>query len=271
MDELVSTSPVVLIGTVNGLRFTTIDGSEKPYTEYSLIVNEVIVGADKAKSQTGETFSLFLAGGMSKKGFVDVVGGMPKLELAKTYLLMLRGGKWSLNPISGWNQGVFQLVGLGDNRGQVVVSLNGGVLVGDLDQKLQFVKPDPNRIRSQTRPTPESGGTGGGLYLNPKNRQPDKMDDAKPRLYREDNVEELQKEDDIRAADQPAEIPQISKHEALAIMLGGAKPILLTELIENLQARAKLAAPSLEKLEFSLKPTVLPDVLDSEKPPQAEN
>ena len=175
-----------------------------------------------------------------------------------------------MNPISGWNQGAFRVVGLNGKGDKLVVSLDGAILVSIKDSKLEFFYPDLSGVRNRFQPQPPQGKSEGGLRLNDQSVtvvQPDAQ--LKTHTYREDNVKELEKEDTKRAEVGSIEPLQISEEELLAKAMGGVRPVLLKEFVDDILTRAKKVESHLQQLEFSFKPIPLPDVLENETPPKS--
>lgn len=281
LDELVSDAPVVLIGTVMGVRYTQLKGTQKPYTELSLQLQDVIAGADKLGRNKGDRVELFFAGGLSEKGYYEVIAGMPELRLGETYLLLLRGGQWSLNPIAGWHQGAFRIVALNNKGAKLVLSLDDAALVGIDNNDLKFVSPDFNKRNNfvESQDQNQAGLMVGGKYkaptgqLNTAATLP-RQDIASAQLpkgaasiYREDNLDEPAAIDHKRASTTRIEAVQTSRENTAMNALGGAKPILLDQFISEIKKHHQKFSSQFEKIKFSLKPVPLTDTMDGQVAP----
>lgn len=286
LDELVADAPVVLIGTVMGVRYTQLEGTQRPYTAFSLVVQDVVAGFDKIGHKKGEKIELLFAGGLSEKGHYEMIVGMPEFKLGETYLLLLRGGEWSLNPVSGWHQGAFRLVALNNKGAKLVLSLDDAALVGLDGDGLKFVSPDfkkrndPQQRVSQNQR--QSGLTVGGEYKAPIGRTNDVLAMPTPEipkvqlpeetasLYRENNVEALAAEDRKRPGATSAEASQVSREDSTIKALDGAKPILLDQFLAEIKIRHQKFSAGFEKVKFSLMPVPLPDTMQGQAAPVAQ-
>jgi hypothetical protein len=281
LDELVSDAPVVVIGTVMGVRYTQLKNTQKPYTETSIQLQEVITGADKLGRKKGDKIELFFAGGLSEKGYYEVIAGMPELQLGQTYLLLLRGGEWALNPISGWHQGAFRIVALNNRGAKLVLSLDDAALVGIDNNNLQFVSPDFNKrnILVESQDKNQAGLMIGGEYkapvgqlktaaILPRQEIPSaQLPQDKSSIYREDNLEELDASDRKRTNISRMEAVQMTREDATVKALGGAKPILLEQFLREIKKRNQKYNGLLQNMKFSLKPVPLQETIDGQAAP----
>lgn len=181
LNDLVAEAPVVLVATVVGQHFRTYGEEGLPYTVYSLRVQDVVYGEEqlaearkkaRARTRQGEV-PLAVFGGLDKKARITRVVGTTELTMAQTYLLFLRGGTWSLNPIAGWNQGAFRLVSAGPELGRLVLSMDGKALMGVKDDELIFQVPDFTRRAPapQERADDRDSGVRLDSAMPPKSRE----------------------------------------------------------------------------------------------------
>lgn len=253
LNSLVGDSPVVLIGTVVGQHFQCFGKDKLPYTVYSLRLQDIVYGKDQLPKDFKREIQLPVFGGLNMKGKMTTVTGTTKLAMGATYLLFLRGGKWSHNPISGWNQGVFNLVSAGPAMGRVVLSLDGKVLMGIKGDQFIFQIPDFTRIHPpHQRPQKKQGGS---IKLNQ-----DILPKQKKRLSDEEELsaerERLKKLERREARLEKA--PKMDRRKQLKACLGG-QPMPLKEFVKIVkELRSKLANQiPRDKRSFSFEP-VLP-------------
>ncbi len=229
LTDLVRHSAVVMIGTVVGIEYREDRKTGEIFTDIKIRPIRSVYGDDKLRLDKGETFKLPFSGGLNAKGQMELVVGLPELNLGQTYLLFLRGGEWSLNPIAGWTQGALRLVAIEKGGDHVMFNADDAVVTGLKDGYLAYA------------PMPQQGPQGGpgdgdcrqkparidlGSQLNPdefKQRESDS-------IYREDNVEELQKLDEERQKGLSEKQPTRDRLARMRELLG-EKPMMLSDLI----------------------------------------
>lgn len=250
LNSLVGDSPVVLIGTVVGQHFRTFGKGKLPYTVYSLRLQDVVYGKDQLPGDLGQEIQLPVFGGLDTKGRITTVAGTTKLVMGETYLLFLRGGKWSLNPVSSWDQGAFRLVFVGPDIGRVVLSLDGNALMGVRGDQLIFQVPDFSRARPDDQRPQEKRG--GGVKFN-------EVILPKPQKGLPDDEELAVEQEHLIRPEQgkskPEKAKKIDRRKQLELWLGGL-PMPLKAFVDTVkERRAKLAEQIPEdKRSFSFKP-----------------
>lgn len=252
LKNLIIDSPIVLIGTVVGQHYHYYGKDKFPYTVYSLHLQDVVYGKDQLPKDFERDIQLPVFGGLNTKGKMTTVTGTTKLAMGSTYLLFLRGGKWTHNPISGWNQGAFHLISAGSDIGRIVLSLDGKVLMGIKDDRLIFQISDFSHIRSTDQCLPPKKGSGIKLTrdIQPKQKKPlsdeEELSAERKRLkkleWREVKLEEA---------------PKINPRKQLDACLGG-QPMFMNEFVEVIQKlRSKLANQIPDDMRsFSFEPVV---------------
>lgn len=263
LDDLVVDAPTALIGTVVGQHFRTYGNDNMPYTRYSLRVHDVVYGKEeltRAREQTrlvarNDEIPLAFFGGLGAGNRMTRVIGSTELAMGKTYLLFLRGGRWTLDPVAGWNQGAFQLVAAGPELGHVVLSLNGDALMGVEGSELVFQTPDftqqPNR--QQERSLPGEGGArlDGDLLPKAADREQRKDMSAEEELAAERERQDVSGRRDIEREKRE----RIDRRQQLQAWLGD-QPMSLKaflELIEKRRAELAERVPE-DKRSLSLDP-----------------
>ena len=233
LKQLVGESAVIVIGTVAGISYETNEKDRQVYTKVRLQQLKALKGEHHVKSRLAHGITLSFWGGLSKDGTILEVVGMPELHLAHTYLVFLRGGKWTMNPITGWHQGVFQAVSSGIKDSQILLNLNGEVVMGVENDRLLFKPLPKERLQPRTERVLESG-----LKIELRQSKQDleqSAKDLKDSIYREDRVAELEKEDEEREREARGEVPSKKRGETLQQMLGG-EPMYLAGFISAIQA-----------------------------------
>jgi hypothetical protein len=264
LKSLVVDSPVVLIATVVGQHFRSHGEDKLPYTVYSLRLQDVVYGREQLPKGLGQEIELPVFGGLKANGRITTVVGTTKLAMGETYLLFLRGGKWSLNPVSGWNQGALRLVFAGPDIGHVVLSLDGKALMGVKGDQLIFQAPD----FTQTRPDGQrpQGKRGGDVQLKQGIRP-----EAQKGLSDEEELA-AERERLARLERREAKLERALKaerREQLEAWLGG-QPMTLkafVAIIKDRRARLEDQIPE-EKRSFSFEP--VPPTGEGMAPPKAE-
>jgi len=172
--------------------------------------------------------TLPFSGGLNAEGQMELVAGLPELSLGQTYLLFLRGGEWGLNPIAGWAQGALRLVAIEKGGDHVMFSLDNQVVTGLKDGYLSYA-PIERRDRQDAA---QSGGEQGparidlGSQTNLEKVQKQLSDS----IYREDNVENLQRQDAERQKSQSEEPSRRDRFARMRELLG-EDPMKLSEMI----------------------------------------
>ena len=264
LDSLVVDSPVVLIGTVVGQHFRPYGEDKRPYTVYSLRLQEIVYGKEQLPGGLEREIQLPVFGGLNPNDRITTVVGTTKLAMGETYLLFLRGGTWSLNPVSGWNQGAFRLVFAGPNIGHVVLSLDGKALMDVRGDQLMFQAPDFSRGRPDgQRP---QGKRGGDVQLKqgslPKAQKG--LSDEEELAADRERLALLE-----RRKPDPEKALKMDRGEQLKAWLGD-QPMTLKAFVEIVrERRAKLAdqIPK-DKRSFSFEP--VPPTGQGMAPPKAE-
>lgn len=260
LEDLAKESALVVIGSVTGIQYRADPKTKEVFTDVRLHLLDVVIGKGQLSYLANNILTLPFSGGMRPNGTLEVIVGMPALRLGQTYLLFLKGGEWTLNPISGWNQGVFRLVAFGEGPNtQMLVNLANEVLIGVQDQALVFKGASTaSRGYKSPAPRPESGRKS-DTETDLKKLQ----DSLKDSIYREDNVEALEKADERRvhsglSAKLEGELRPTRKEHITRIL--NAEPIQLGEfvdLVRELRARVeKDIDPKIRK--FRPKPKSLP-------------
>lgn len=244
IDQLAAQSPVIVVGTVMGIEYAALKGAGIPYTKYKLLAQEVVAGDEVGNVKPGSAFTLLFAGGLNEKGEYTVVSGLPMLRLGQTYLMMLRGGEWSISPVAGSMQGAFRIEGL-PNGQKLVLGLNDAVLTGLSGGYPQFWP----LARASTGPQPAGAAT---LKLDARTAAPQ----GGAALYREDNGSALGDNDEKRAA----AANKGAKSDALLDFksrLGGRSPIYYKEFVAELQRAHAAQKAAHGALNFSWSPKPL--------------
>lgn len=260
LSQLVGESAVIVIGTVTGVSYELNDKDKQVYTRVRLEHLKPIKGGQHVRSRLARGLSLSFLGGLSNDGrTVLEIAGMPRLQLARTYVVFLRAGKWTINPITGWYQGIFEAVAAGEKGSQMLVNPRGEVVMGVDDGRL-VLKALP---RPGPRPTPGQPGEDVlRLELKQSKEELERVAESlKDSIYREDRVEELERQDEDRDDEPKTEASsrrQGDRQRVLHQMLGGT-PMTLDDFISAVQAidrRARSQQGRADRV-FQLEPTPL--------------
>lgn len=269
LEQLVAESAVIVVGTVTGIAYEADPREGVPFTKVRLQRLDAIKGARHVESG----LTLWFQGGLADDGAMERIVGMPQLRLGETYVLLLRGGEWTINPIAGWSQGAFRVVP-GPGRGsQMVLTLDDSVVMRVSDGVL-----DLGRVRYDeliAEPPATRTGQRGEIRLSAPAARADAASQPKASLYREDNAEALEAHD--RAATAAArtataarlEDPrdaQSERDKRFEERLGG-KPIELGAFVEVLRRIDKAAGGRYPPQQFRAEPKFLPRSMKPQSPP----
>ena len=271
LNQLVAESAVIVIGTVTGMSYELSDKDKQVYTRVRLELLKPIKGEQHVRSRLARGLSLSFLGGLSKDGrTVLEIAGMPRLQLARTYVVFLRVGKWTMNPITGWHQGVFEAVAAGGTGSQMLVSPRGEVVMGVDDGRLVF---KALLVRGR-KPSAEPGEDALRLELKQSKEELERVTESlKDSIYREDNEEALERQDDARDDEPTTDASsrrQGDRQRVLHEMLGGT-PMALDDFISAVQAidRRARTQPGRADRAFQLEPTPLTGERRALPPPRA--
>jgi len=272
LKQLVGESAVIVLGTVTGISYETNEKDRQVYTKVRLQQLKAVKGEHHVKSRLAHGITLSFWGGLSRDGTILEVVGMPELRLAHTYLVFLRGGKWTMNPITGWHQGIFQAVSSGAKGSQILLNLNGEVVMGVENDRLLVKALRKERLQPKTEPVGE-----GGLKIELRQSRQDleqSANDLKDSIYREDRVAELEKEDEEREREAKGESPSSKREEKqrmLEQMLSG-KPMYLAEFIAAIQVIDRRGQQEFSQAYrvYQPEPTPLPKSQKSLSPPSVK-
>lgn len=124
-----------------------VEGGKMLFTEVTMAVERNIVG------EVDSSVTFHIAGGADDK-VSAVVHGMPKFELNKRYIVFLRFDfEQTSVPITGVNQGFFEIIEGGETGADILLNANGDIIVG-VENNRVIVKHNPERTAS---PTPRLG------------------------------------------------------------------------------------------------------------------
>lgn len=275
LEQLVAESAVIVIGTVTGISYEADPKEGVPFTKVRLQRLEAIKGARHVENaQMGLT--IWFEGGLANDGAMEQIDGMPQLRLGETYLLFLRGGEWTINPISGWSQGAFRLVPGPTRNSQLVLTLDDSVVMGVRDKVLDLgpVRYDELIDKPQASQTSQRGE----VKLSFQAIRTDAALPPKESLYREDNVQALEAQD--RAAPpppgggaEPAVRPENrqdrrSEREKRMVDRLGGKPIERNAFVAALRQIDKEAASRYPPQPFQAEPRFLPKKMKAQSPPE---
>jgi len=230
LADLVRQSAVIMIGTVIGIEYREDKKTDELFTDVKVKPVRAVAGGDQLKMGERETIKLVFSGGLNSKGQMEVLVGLPELALGQTYLLFLRGGEWSLNPITGWTQGALRLVAIEKGGDHVMFNMDDQVVTGLKDGYLAYSplspsdEPGADQCECDEKPSRIEMGTQANLEETQK-----QLSDS---IYREDNVDELQRQDAER---QKALSEKRPKHDRFARMreLLGEEPLTLSDLVSQ--------------------------------------
>jgi hypothetical protein len=116
-SELVAKSDLIVTARAVSIHAQWEDGGKTIRTRASFVVLSVLKGVHAAPSLT-----LRLGGGAVGDTRI-VVSGMPRFQVGKRYLLFVRGNGRHVSPITGFNQGVFEI---SDAHGRTVLETQAG-------------------------------------------------------------------------------------------------------------------------------------------------
>ncbi len=142
-----------------------VEGGRMIFTEVTLSVDRVVAG------QADDTVTFRIAGGSD--GQVEVtVFGMPQFEPGKRYVVFLGPDYQSTAaPITGVNQGFFQVSQLQGSGSDVLLNANGDIVLG-IENDRVIVRHNPELITAPERhlgpaPVPEAG-SGVQVQISPE-------------------------------------------------------------------------------------------------------
>lgn len=238
LSGLVEQSALVLIGTVVGMEYREDAKTGEVFTDVKLRPVRWVIGGRQSGLERRGALTLPFAGGVNAKGQMEAVVGLPELSMGQTYLLFLRGGEWSLNPIAGWSQGALRLVAIDKGEEHVMFDLQDRIVTGLKDGYLAYA-PLPDRDGRDR-------GPGGCADEPPRISLGTQTDLAAVRkrladsIYREDNVDELQRQDAERWRAQAEDRPRRDRRARMRELLGEDPMTLRTLLGEVNRIRAGL-------------------------------
>jgi hypothetical protein len=236
LNSLVIDSPVVLIGTVVGQRFRSYGENKAPYTVYSLRLRDVVYGKEQLPADGAREIQLPVFGGLSESDRITTVVGTTRLEMGQTYMLFLRGGKWSLNPLSGWDQGAFRLVFAGHDIGRIVLSLDGKALLRTEGEELIFQAPVFDRTRPDGQCEPDKKVSGFTLDRAIQSKPQESVSDEEELAAERQRLPKLEP-----GKIEPETHQKTDRRAQLKAWLGG-EPMSLENFVEIVKARrAELA------------------------------
>jgi hypothetical protein len=227
--------------------------------------------------RVGKSLTLWFQGGIAADGATEYIAGMPQLRLGETYLLFLRGGEWTMNPIAGWHQGAFRVVPGPGKKSQILVTLEDALVMGVHNGELEL-----HPVRYSQLLAPHEVNQTGEIYLSTKSTSWLTMRQRRESIYREDNMEKLVMQDHARVTQaleaehtqrKPAseDAPHgTSNREARMMGLLGREPIQLNDFIAAVQQIDREVAGQYRTEPFHAEPSFLPKKVKSLAPPQAE-
>jgi hypothetical protein len=128
------------------------EGGSMLFTDVTLAVDQALFGG-----AAGDEITIRLAGGSNGQVRVTVAG-MPQFELDARYILFLRPGFENYaDPITGIDQGFFQIVPSPDGAQDVLLNASGDIVTGVQNDRIA-VRVNPEKIgvtRLQLGPPPE--------------------------------------------------------------------------------------------------------------------
>ena len=137
-SEIVSQSELIFVGTVSASESRHEDGKQTIRTYVTLTDLAVQKGIPG-----GPTVTLRFEGGQVGDDRL-VISDMPRLAVGGRYLLYVSGNGVHLSPVTGFNQGAFQVVV--EHGREVLRALNGMDLVGVQDDRFVLAaRPQPVR------------------------------------------------------------------------------------------------------------------------------
>jgi hypothetical protein len=132
------------------------EGGQMLFTDVTLAVDQKLFG-----DAAGDEITIRLAGGSNGKVRVTVAG-MPQFELDGRYILFLRPGFENYaDPITGIDQGFFQIVPSSDGTQDLLLNASGNIVTGVQNDRI-MVRVNPEKIGATTMklgppPEPDSG------------------------------------------------------------------------------------------------------------------
>ena len=132
-DDLVDKTALAFTGTVIESDPTHFDETrQEPVTKVTFLINEVMKG-----ETSDQDLELFLPGGVYPNGEVLEYENAPVFQDNETYLVFVRGGPWSITPITNWWHSAFREAEVDGKRmlinqfGRAVTKVDGnGFAVG---------------------------------------------------------------------------------------------------------------------------------------------
>ncbi|MFH2107613.1 MAG: hypothetical protein ABII93_02990 [Chrysiogenia bacterium] len=251
---------------MTGIQYET-EKNDEVFTRVKLERIMPIKGEHHLKKYMNDGIILSFSGGLAKDGLMNEVVGIPKLELVGRYLLFLRGGKWTMNPISGWYQGAFQVVYSGVEKHYLLLNMNDDVLLNAKDGDLAFKEIEKDLCQGDK--TTEKKG---GLKTTADEKSLRKAE-TKKHFYREDNVQEIAKQDHERAVKsaQERENSTIKNRKEYIKEILGNNPLYLDEFITYIKKTDQKTQHTIPAAlrEFHIRPELLPREIKEVKPPKS--
>ncbi len=230
LSRLVEDSSVAVIGTVTGTSYETVPESGSPVTVIRLQRMTPILGQQHLEPFIEDGLDLWFSGGLTTDGSFEIRATMPRLQLGGTYLLFLRGGKWTVNPITGWDRGAFLVMPDGVSGARVLLAMNGEILMGLQDDRIV------------TAPLPGLNGTPDSSPPDPASAKIRPLDEAERAamlralagsIYREETAAQSDRPESEEADSVLEDLPQMFDGyglKSLHVQLGG-EPIHLEAFI----------------------------------------
>ena len=181
-DEVVQQAGVVVVGTVTDLQVRTTGADLPPVPESDVshsptapisagvegggtLFTEVTLSVDRqVGGNVGPEIRFTLAGG-STGGETVIVFGMPRFEVGRRYVLMLRPDFENTNvPVVGVSQGFFEIASDPATGQEMILNADGDIVLG-IEGDHVALRYNPARARARTphlgpAPVPERGSDG---------------------------------------------------------------------------------------------------------------
>lgn len=125
-NQLVERSDLIVSGTVLDRRFSNLEETPLPATIYTIEIDEMVRG-----TATVDVFELPVYGGCFGD-YCEGIAGVPELTVGEAYVLFLEGVGAKSQPFVGGPQGVYRVVGDGQER--YIVDFFGNSLATVNDQ-----------------------------------------------------------------------------------------------------------------------------------------
>jgi hypothetical protein len=276
LRQLAGESAMIVIGTVVGMAYEPDPKEGVVFTKVRFARLRAIKG-EQYVTRVDKELTLWFQGGLAADGAMEYIVGMPQLQLGQSYLLFLRGGEWTMNPIAGWRQGAFRLVPGPSKDSQMILTLDDAVVMGVRDSELELHPVRYNQLIAPYQASPK--GQRGEVKLRTLSASSPAMQQPRKSIYREDNMQELETQDLERAVQaqqarsagqksQSEDIPtKTSERERRMIERLGRKPITLSEFTQVIQQLDKEVVGQYQAQPFHAEPMFLPKQNKALSPP----